>query len=192
MAYITCPQCRKKIRVEAPGHSPEPARPECRRKASEAVTAEGFERFEPGTRTALLYCPDKDAGQQLESVLKNMDYKIRAAKSAEDLIIRFKYHIYDLVFLYQKGPDIDDRLKEILDAINQLEMDIRRRILVIYIHLAGNRFDTLQAFFLSADLAITPLDIPKLPEIISDAMKSKSAIYSAFYDTRTSLQDDAL
>ena len=121
-----------------------------------------------------------------------MDYKIRAAKSAEDLIIRFKYHIYDLVFLYQKGPDIDDRLKEILDAINQLEMDIRRRILVIYIHLAGNRFDTLQAFFLSADLAITPLDIPKLPEIISDAMKSKSAIYSAFYDTRTSLQDDAL
>ncbi len=192
VAYITCPQCKEKIKVEAPVHSPVQTPSPSVAETGKHSLAEGFERFEPGTKTALLYCPEKDAREQLESVLDNMGYKIRTAKGPEDVAIRFKYHTYDVVFLFQKGPDPEKTLQEILEVLNALEMDIRRKVIVVYIHLSGNRFDTLQSFFLSADLTINPLDIPRLPDILPEAIEAKSVLYSAFYDTKAALQEEAL
>ncbi len=198
VAYITCPNCRDKIRLEPPGasqaaavshameHAPRPRSP------LKSSGTEGFEVFEPGTRAALVYCPEGEAHRQIEAALADMGFEVREIRKASEVLARFKYHVYDLVFLYQRGPDAEAELKEILHAINSLDMAIRRQVFVVYVFLAGNRHDSLQAFNLSVDLTINPIDTSKLPDILPAAMEAKLALYSTFEDTRAKLQEEAL
>ncbi len=198
VAYITCPNCRDKIRLDAPNTdesfsaAPSPSPTSFSKPVLKSSRAEGFEIFELGTRTALVYCPEAEAKEQIHSALGNMGYEIREVKKASEVAARFKYHIYEVVLLYQKGPDAEEELREIIHVINSLEMSVRRQVFVVYVFLAGNRYDSLQAFNLSVDLTMTPLDISKLPEILPGAMEAKTVLYSAFDETRAKLQEEAL
>lgn len=152
----------------------------------------GLEFFEPGIKTALIFCPDYEASVQIEKGLKQQNFEIRPVSSAREVQVRFRYHIYDLLILYQPGTDSENRLTGILQWINNINMEIRRRVMVIHISMNGNRFDTMQAFSIGVDAAISQLDIAVLPEILEKVQASKHADYRVFNECLDRAKKDAI
>lgn len=160
------------------------------RRGDEEVGEAGLEFFEPGTRTALVFSPDYEAMVQIEKGLKQHDFEIRSVSSAVEVQARFRYHIYDLLVLYQPGPEPENRLGEILHWINNINMEIRRRILVIHVSMNGNRFDTMQAFSMGVDAAISQLDIAVFPEILEKVQSARQADYRIFNECLARVKED--
>jgi len=185
-AYLGCPKCKEKIRIDAPS----------RRQPSARKDTQGpsphFEFFEAGAKTALIYCPEPQARDQLEKGLAAMQCEIRIVAGAEEVKSRFKYHLYDFIALYQKGPEQEAELRAILDYINELPMEVRRACFAIYVHLGGNSLDSFRAFSMGVDLSLSPMELGKLEEKLRLAMEAKQAGYRVFSDCKARMEETAL
>ena len=188
IAYFTCPNCKEKIKIEAPSKKISLSTGE------KTVTTEsqGFESFEPGTKTALVYCPESQARELLQKELSGLGYEVRLINQQDDIRFRFRYHIYDLIILYQNGPETEDDLADIQEYISSLLMDMRRKILVVYVHPRGNRLDSMQAFSMGADVTISPSDPENLSEILSQAFEAKEIAYKVFSECKAKVEEDVL
>ncbi len=158
--------------------------------APEADEEAGLEFFEPGTKTALVFCPDYEAMTQIETKLREEGYEVRSVSSVSEVQARFRFHVYDLIILYQSGPEPENRLQEILNWINNISMDVRRQILVLHISMNGNRFDTMQAFSMGVDATISPLDIAMLPEVLEKVNGTKEATYMVFNECLSRVREE--
>ncbi len=188
-AYLSCPQCGEKIEIKAP----EPVQ-------TTVTSADGDlsnqyddpEFFEPGAKTALVYCPQEEARLEANKALKQLNFRVREIKNASDIAGRFRYNTFDLVLLFQNGPDPEEPLKEIHGFINNLEPERRKKVFVVYFHLSGNRYNGLQAFSYSVDMTLNPLDLGSLVDLLPKALKQKEFNYKIFEECRTELAASAL
>jgi hypothetical protein len=172
VAYFTCPNCKEQIKIEVPSKKILLSTGE----KTVATDSQGFESFEPGTKTALVYCPESQARELLQKELIGLGYEVRLINQQDDIRSRFRYHIYDLILLYQNGPEAKDDLTNIQEYISSLLMDMRRKIFVVYVHPRGNRLDSVQAFSMGSDLTISPSDIGNLSKILSSAFEAKKIL----------------
>ncbi|MEA1992642.1 MAG: hypothetical protein U9N58_10710 [Thermodesulfobacteriota bacterium] len=186
IAYFTCPNCKEKIKIEAPSKKISLSRGEKR----VTTKSRGFESFEPGTKTALVYCPESQARELLQKELSGLGYEVRLINQMDDIRSRLRYHIYDLIILYQNGPEPEDDLSNIQEHISSLLMDMRRKILVVYVHPGGNRLDSMQAFSVGADVTISPSDPENLSEILSQALEAKEIAYKVFSECKAKVEED--
>ena len=186
IAYFTCPNCKEKIKIEAPSKVISLSTGE------KTVTTEsqGFESFEPGTKTALVYCPESQARELLQKELSGLGYEVRLINQRNDIRSRFRYHIYNLIILCQNGPEPEDDLSNIQEYISSLLMDMRRKILVVYVHPRGNRLDSMQAFSIGADVTISPSDPENLSEILSQALEAKEIAYKVFSECKAKVEEE--
>ncbi len=186
VAYFTCPNCKERIKIQVPSKkislSPD----------EKAVTTEsqGFESFEPGTKTALVYCPEPQTRKLLQKELTCLGYKLRLINQQDDIKFRFRYHIYDLILLYQNGPEPEDDLADIQKYISSLLMDIRRKILVVYIHPGGDRLDYMQSFSMGVDLTISPSELGHLSKILSTALETEQMTYKVFSECKAKVEEE--
>ena len=160
--------------------------------SEETVTtgARNFESFEPGIETALIYCPESQARKLLQKELTGLGYKVRLINQQNDIRSRFRYHIYDLIILCQNGPEPEDNLTNIHKYINSLLMDMRRKIFVVYVHPGGNRFDSMQAFSMGADLTMSPPELENLSEILSPAIAAREMDYKVFFECKAKIEGE--
>ncbi len=186
VAYFTCPNCKERIKIEAPSKTISLSTGE------KTVTTEsqGFESFEPGTKTALVYCPESQTRELLQKELSGLGYEVRLINQRDDVRSRFRYHIYNLIILYQNGPEPEDDLSNIQEYISFLLMGMRRKIFVIHVYPGGNRLDSMQAFSMGADLTISPSDLGNLPEILSPALDAKEIAYKVFFECKAKVEED--
>ncbi len=186
VAYFTCPNCKERIKIEAPSKEI----PLLTGRGSVTTESQGFESFEPGTKTALVYCPESRERELLQNELTGLGYEVRLINQQYDIRSKFRYHIYNLIILYQNGPEPEDDLANIQEYINSLLMDMRRKILVVYVHPKGNRLDSMQAFSMGADLTISPSDLGNLPEILSPALDAKKIVYKVFFECKAKVEKE--
>jgi hypothetical protein len=184
VAYFTCPNCKEQIKIEVPSKKILLSTGE----KTVATDSQGFESFEPGTKTALVYCPESQARELLQKELIGLGYEVRLINQQDDIRSRFRYHIYDLIFLYQIGPEAKDDLTNIQEYISSLLMDMRRKIFVVYVHPRGNRLDSVQAFSMGSDLTISPSDIRNLSKILSSAFEAKKMAYKVFFECKAKVE----
>ena len=186
VAYFTCPNCKERIKIQVPSKTNSLSPDE------KAVTtdSQGFESFEPGTKTALVYCPESQARELLQKELSGLGYEVRLINQQDDIRSRFRYHIYDLILLCQNGSEPEDNLADIQEYISSLMMDMRRKIFVVYVHPRGNRLDSMQAFSMGADLTISPPDLKNLSEILSPALDAKEIAYRVFFEHKAKVEEE--
>ncbi len=184
VGYFTCPNCKEQIKIEVPSKKILLSTGE----KTVATDSQGFESFEPGTKTALVYCPESQARELLQKELIGLGYEVRLINQQDDIRSRFRYHIYDLIFLYQIGPEAKDDLTNIQEYISSLLMDMRRKIFVVYVHPRGNRLDSVQAFSMGSDLTISPSDIRNLSKILSSAFEAKKMAYKVFFECKAKVE----
>jgi len=185
--YVTCPNCKTKILVrgDEPGGGPGQLH-------TLEVSREGIEYFDRGSRVALVACEDSASFLQIEKALDELDYEYRAITTTEELENRFRYFVYPLVILFQHGTQTDPEMRRMLEVINRIPQEARRRAFVAYIHPNGNRFDSLQAFSMGCDLTLSPLDLPDLSSILKRAMTKKYALYRVLDEVAREAGQDAL
>ena len=186
VAYFTCPNCKEQIKIEVPSKKILLSTGE----KTVATDSQGFESFEPGTKTALVYCPESQARELLQKELIGLGYEVRLINQQDDIRSRFRYHIYDLILLYQNGPEAKDDLTNIQEYISSLLMDMRRKIFVVYVHPRGNRLDSVQAFSMGSDLTISPSDIGNLSKILSSAFEAKEMAYKVFVECKAKVEEE--
>lgn len=186
VAYFTCPNCKERIKIEAPSKTISLS------TCEKTVTTEsqGFESFEPGTKTALVYCPESQAREPLQEELSGLGYEVRLINQLDDIRSRFRYHIYNLIILYQNGPEPEDDLSNIQEHVSSFLMNMRRKIFVIHVHPRGNRLDSMQAFSMGADLTISPSDLGNLSEILSPALDAKEIAYKVFFECKAKVEEE--
>ncbi|MEA1866868.1 MAG: hypothetical protein U9N19_02030 [Thermodesulfobacteriota bacterium] len=186
VAYFTCPNCKKRIKIAAPSKRI----PISTNKKTVTTESQGFESFEPGTKTALVYCPESQEKELLQKELTGLGYEVRLINQQDDIRFRFRYHTYDLIILYQNGPEPEDDLADIQEYISSLLIDIRRNIFVIHVHSGGDRLDSMQAFSMGVDLTISPSDLGGLSEILSQALEAKEIAYKVFSECKAKVEED--
>ncbi|MEA3386247.1 MAG: CpXC domain-containing protein [Thermodesulfobacteriota bacterium] len=186
VAYFTCPNCKKRIKIEAPSRRISLST----NKKTVTSESQGFEYFEPGTKTALVYCPESQERELLQKELTGLGYEVRLINQQDDIRFRFRYHRYDLIILYQNGPEPEDDLVDIREYINSLLADMRRKIFVIYVHSGGDRLDSMQAFSMGADLIISPSDLVCLSEILFPALDAKEIAYKVFSECKAKMEEE--
>ena len=186
VAYFTCPNCKERIKIQAPSKKISLSTGE----KTITTDSQGFESFEPGTKTALVYCPESQARELLQKELIGLGYEVRLINQQDDIRSRFRYHIYDLILLYQNGPEAKDDLTNIQEYISSLLMDMRRKIFVVYVHPRGNRLDSVQAFSMGSDLTISPSDIGNLSKILSSAFEAKKMAYKVFFECKAKVEEE--
>ncbi len=186
VAYFSCPNCKERIKIEAPSKTISLSAGE------KTVTAEsqGFESFEPGTKTALVYCIEPQTKKLLQKELTCLGYKLRLINQQDDIKFRFRYHIYNLILLYQNGPEPEDDLANIQEYISSLLMDTRRMIFVVYIHPGGDRLDYMQAFSMGVDLTIHHSELGHLSKILSPALETKQMTYKVFSECKVKVEGE--
>ncbi len=150
-----------------------------------------MEFFRPGIKTALWYCPQAKAADEIARQLKQLGFEAREVKEFNELAARLRYHSYDLILLYQDAHEVDEDLQGILDFINSMSLDERRRIFVILIHLSGNRVDEMQAFLRGVDLTLNPIDLARLREIVPYEMDKKKGFYKRFLEIKEKVASEA-
>ena len=176
---ITCPKCKSKMEVadteiHEPGISSVGQGPFKEKRTREYFDAEA--------KVALVACRDPLSLIQIEKELKAMGFENRDVATGEELNDRFKFFAYPLVILSQRGPDMDAELKRMLDVLSKLPKETRRKTFVVYIHLGGNRFDTLQAFSMGVDLTLSPLDLTNLSSILESEMAEKQGLLRPYFE----------
>ncbi|MDL1961004.1 MAG: hypothetical protein LWX01_04790 [Deltaproteobacteria bacterium] len=185
VGYFTCPNCKKRIKIEVPSKKISLSTGE------KTITTESrdFESFEPGIESALIYCPESKARKLLQKELTGLGYEVRLINQQNDIRSRFRYHIYDLIILCQNGPEPEDDLANIQEYISSLLMDIRRMIFVVYVHPGGNRFDSMQAFSIGADLTISLPELKNLSKILSPAIEAREMAYKVFFECKAKVEE---
>ena len=186
--YIKCAGCLQKIEIE-PAAREEEIEPPLQKQHEPSRPAE---YFEPGSRTGLIYCEDVQARLEMEKNVHNMGFEIRTINNRADARHQFRYNIFDVVIIYQKGPDPEKSLLEVLDFFNNLAPEIRRKVVVIFIHLAGNRFNFLEAFSKGVDITLTPMDLNKLQEMLPSLIEEKKARYKIFSECLKKVEESIL
>jgi ribosomal protein L31/CheY-like chemotaxis protein len=185
IGYFTCPNCKKRIKIEVPSKKT----PVSTGEKKIATESRNFESFELGIETALIYCPESQARKLLQKELTGLGYEVRLINQQNDIMSRFRYHIYDLIILCQNGPEPEDDLVNIHEYINSLLMDMRRKIFVVYVHPEGNRFDSMQAFSMGADLIISPPELENLSKILSPAIEAREMAYKVFFECKAKMEE---
>ena len=188
LAYFTCPNCKKRIKIEVPSKKNLPSKS----KNTVDTDLQGFESFDPGTKTALVYCREPGTRELLQKELIGLRYEVRLIDQEDDIRYRFRYHTYDLIILYQNESEPEDDLASIQEYISSLLMDLRRKIFVVYVHPRGNRLDSMQAFSMGVDLTISPSDLGNLSKILSLALDNEEIAYKVFFECKAKVEEDVI
>ncbi len=183
--FVKCAACQEKIEVSREKNNNQAGAPTVSQGSSEPPV----EYFDPDVSTALVYCQEVQARLEIEKKLAEAGFETRSIKDEADIRHHFRYNIFDLVILYQHGPDPDERLQAIIGYINEMPAHMRRNTLVVYIHLSGNRYDLYDAFSRGMDATLSPMDITGLTDIVLKLMDQKKRNYKVFFDCLAKVEE---
>ncbi len=185
--FVKCSLCQEKIEVTRQAQT----------EAQEAIPSHEkqeppVEYFDPDAKTALIYCQEIQARLEMEKKLDELGFETRGIKDEAEIRHHFRYNIYDMIILYQHGPDPDGNLKSILGYINTMPSHMRRNTLVMYIHLSGNRYDLYDAFSRGVDATLSPMDISQFSDIVPAILEQKKQSYKVFFDCLAKVEESVI
>ncbi len=194
--YVKCASCHEKIEVTR--QAKDSTTKHFQRDTAAQVSQQSqqgqasVEYFDPDAQTALIYCQEIQARLEMEKKLANLGFETREIRNEGDIRHQFRYNIFDLVILYQHGPDPDGNMKDILRYVNSMPSHMRRNTLVLYIHLSGSRYDLYDSFSRGVDATLSPMDITGFTEIIPKILEQKRLNYKVFFDCLEKVEETSI
>jgi len=171
---ISCPKCRKKIRVK--GKQSEQTMDAPAKPGGEALPFEVF----GGQKTAMVCCGEDETVQSLQKRLTEMGFKTVIPKNSEDAIKMSRFHPFDIAVI---DDTFDSGTTSIYGHLQTLPMLSRRKLFVAYISDQFRTNDYMGAYCQSVNLVVSRKQIPKLNTILTQAMKENDIFYSVYDET---------
>ena len=139
--------------------------------------------FEPGDQCALV-CIDVPAMQNLVvEQLTELAYKINTGLSADDLILKLRAHVYDIVLVSEHFGGGDSATNPVLAEAVHAPIARRHKQFLVLIGSSFRTNDDLQAFYHSVDLVVGLADMVHLRPLLRRGLARAQEFYTAYYDT---------
>jgi len=124
----------------------------------------------------------------ISEALQSLRYRVETASDKKAALDMLSRRTYDLVTVDNRLPDDAEGGTQILQAINAMPPDQRRRMFVAFISADLSTMDTQSAFILGANVTVGKKDIRRLDKILQQAIKEHDKIYNIFRSVHEELQ----
>jgi CheY-like chemotaxis protein len=139
--------------------------------------------FEPGDQTALVSIDVPEAQRLVVEQLSALGYKLHTGLFTEDILLKMRTHVYDVVLISEHFNGTDIETNPILAEATRFACQQRRKQVVVLIGSSLNTDDESEAFQYSVDLAVNLTDIVNLRPVLRRAVLRKQEFYVPFNDT---------
>ena len=141
-----------------------------------------YDIFEPGDLTALICVEEPEHQQHLVEQLSGMDYKIHVGLFLEDISLKLKTHVYDVVIIDENFGGLALQNNPVLyEAIHLPGVQRRTQFLV----LIGNGVmtnDEMMAFIFSVDLCFNLHDLANLKPVLRRGVARQKDFFHLFIE----------
>ena len=139
--------------------------------------------FEPGDLTALV-CTDVPEVQRLVvDQLTALNYKLHTGLFVEDILLKLRAHVYDVVLISENFAATDIDTNPILLEATSAPSVQRRKQLIVLIGSSLQTNDELQAFQHSVDLVVNLADVMNLRPVLRRALLRTQEFYAPFLES---------
>lgn len=140
-----------------------------------------------------LVCEDEELFQGVISeTLRGMGYRVEVASSVKAALEKIPQGFHSLVTVDNRFPDDPDGGYKILQAINALPPDRRRKIYVAFISADLATMDLNSAFILGANLTVGKKDIKRLDKILAEGVREHDRRYHVFNHVEQEVMNEKL
>ncbi|MGC8724276.1 MAG: response regulator [Acidobacteriota bacterium] len=156
--------------------------------AKASLNGEGWGDEEERERTALV-CEDEALFQvAISESLQQLGLKVELATSKAAALSALAHQRYDVVTVDNRFPDDNEGGYQILQAINALAPDARRKMFVAFVSADLSTMDTSSAFILGANLTVSKKDVRRLDKILAQGIRDHERAYRVFYQVEEEIQ----
>ncbi len=146
-----------------------------------------YDIFEPGDLTALVCVEEPEYQQHLVDQLSSMDYKIHVGLFLEDISLKLKTHVYDVVVIEESFGGCLLQNNQVLYEATHLPGVQRRTQFLVLIGNSVMTNDEMMAFIFSVDLCFNVNDLQNLkPVLRRGAARQKDFFHVFIEEVRTS------
>jgi CheY-like chemotaxis protein len=154
-------------------------------------SGDGLEDEEGEGRQRALVCEDEEVFQvAIGSAIAKLGYRVELAPSAAAALEQVRKHAYDIVTVDSRFPDDAEGGYQILQALNGLPPDARRKMFVAFISADLATMDLNSAFALGANLTVAKKDVKRLDRILAEGMKEHERLYRVFHKVQEEIQKE--
>lgn len=137
-----------------------------------------FEEYD-GTEPLALVC-DKENSGSIESVLKELGYRMSMAENATVAINKMKFNRYDMIIINENFDDFPLKENPVLLHIQPMPMVERRFIFVVLLGKSFKSMDKMAAFTLSVNLVVNIKDMGNLAGLLRQSIQENERFYKIF------------
>ncbi len=138
--------------------------------------------FEPGDQTALVCVDVPEVQRIVVDQLTALGYKIHTGLFVEDILLKLRAHVYDVVVVSEHFNAADIETNPIIAEMQRVAPEQRRRQLVVAVGSSFVTNDELEAFQHSVDLVVGLADVVNLRPVLRRGLRQQQEFYAPFHE----------
>jgi hypothetical protein len=138
--------------------------------------------FEPGDQTALVCVDVPEIQRILVDQLTSLDYKIHTGLFLEDILLKMRAHVYDVLIISEHFNASDMLTNPIIAAAIAVPSEQRRRQFLVAVGSGLATNDVMMAFQYSVDLVVGLADVVNLRPVLRRGVTRVNEFYAPFRD----------
>ena len=138
--------------------------------------------FEPGDQTALVCLDVPEVQRIVVDQLTALGYKIHTGFFVEDILLKLRTHIYDVVIVAEHFNASDLETNPILAEAVHTPAEQRRRQFVAVVGSSFVTNDEMEAFRHSVDLVVGLVDVVNLRPVLRRGLRRAQEFYAPFHE----------
>jgi len=138
--------------------------------------------FEPGDLTALVCVDVPEVQRIVVDQLTSLNYKIHTGLFLEDILLKMRAHVYDVIVIAEHFNASDMTKNPIIAAAVAAPSEQRRRQFLVAVGSTLTTNDEMQAFQYSVDLVIGLSDVVNLRPVLRRGVIRMGEFYAPFND----------
>ena len=136
--------------------------------------------FEPGDQTALVCVDVPEVQRIVVDQLTSLNYKIHTGLFLEDILLKMRAHVYDVVVMSEHFNATDIASNPIIAAAIAAPSEQRRRQFLVAVGSTLATNDEMQAFQYSVDLVVGLSDVVNLRPVLRRGVMRMGEFYAPF------------
>lgn len=134
--------------------------------------------FEPGDQTALICVDVPEVQRIIVDQLTALNYKIHTGLFVEDILLKLRAHVYDVVVISEHFSATDMTTNPVIAAAIAAPAEQRRRQCLVVVGSTLTTNDEMQAFQNSVDLVVNLADVVNLRPVLRRGLMRMSEFYA--------------
>ncbi len=138
--------------------------------------------FEPGDQTALVCLDVPEVQRIVVDQLTALGYKIHTGFFVDDILLKLRAHLYDVVVVAEHFNASDIETNPVLAEIVHSPADHRRRQFVVVVGSSFATNDGMEGFQHSVDLVVGLADVVNLRPVLRRGLRRTQEFYAPFHE----------